>query len=161
MKLKLNELLNLKKDRVFELDNVDIDVKDNLFLRGLKKLDGYIAFYLDVSDSLIIEYDFKGYMVCPDSRTLEDVLLPFSYDESQVVVIDEFNDGFYIYDNEELEDLIISIVSPDAPIKVDNSEKLEYHRGDGWAVMSEDDFSKSQKEVIDPRLEKLREFKEE
>lgn len=161
MELSFKELFNLRDDKVYEFDDVTIEVENNTFLRRLKDLNGYIAFYPDASDQLIIEYEFEGKMVCPDSFTLEDVELPFSYDTSEPVSTSELEDGFYIYDHEDIEKLVLSIVLPDVPIKVENIENVEYYSGDGWALVSEEEFLDSQKDAIDPRFEKLMEFKEE
>lgn len=38
-------------------------------------------------------------------------------------------------------------------------EGVEYPKGKGWEVVTEDDFNASKKNAIDPRLAKLKEFK--
>ena len=37
----------------------------------------------------------------------------------------------------------------------------KYPSGDGWRILSEDEYQKAKRSSIDPRLAKLREFKAE
>ena len=66
---------------------------------------------------------------------------------------------FYFKESMEAKDLAAQIVLPEAPIKVVKNEKIEYSRGDGWSFVSETDYEASKKEEIDPRLQKLMEYK--
>ena len=57
--------------------------------------------------------------------------------------------------------LVEYIVWPEVPIKVVKKEKIEYSRGDGWSFVSEKDYESSREDEIDPRLQKLMEYKVE
>ena len=71
----------------------------------------------------------------------------------------EEEDGFLFNESTEAEELAVHIILPEAPIKVVKNKKIEYSRGDGWSFVSEEDYESSRKDEIDPRLQKLREYK--
>ncbi len=119
MKVLLKDLANIPERKTFDADIAHIDIKDDVFIRGLKDVEGYISFYYDVADRLFIDYRLSGYMLCPDALTLEDVEVPFELEEDREVVTKENEDGFYLPDGLELEELIVYIVSPEAPISVE------------------------------------------
>ncbi|MBQ1692283.1 MAG: hypothetical protein II017_05685, partial [Erysipelotrichaceae bacterium] len=100
-----------------------------------------------------------GTMICPCAITLEDVEVPFSLKEDEPVVHKEDEDGFLLNESIEAEELAVHIILPEAPIKVVKKEKIEYSRGDGWAFVSEKDYESSKKDEIDPRLQKLKEYR--
>ena len=62
-------------------------------------------------------------------------------------------------EDQEIEKIVLNIVFPEVPIKVVKNEKIEYSRGDGWSFVSEEDYESSKKDEIDPRLQKLKEYK--
>ena len=155
----LNDLINLNKEKVYPVDIDKYEVKDNIFLRRLEDVEGDVSFYYDASDELRINYHLTGNMVCPCAISLEDVYVPFDLSEDEKVVYKEDEDGFYLNENKSIEDMALYIVLPEVPIKVVKKEKIEYSRGDGWSFVSEEDYKTSQKDEIDPRLQKLKEYK--
>lgn len=155
----LNDLINLNKEKVYPVDIDKYEVKDNIFLRRLEDVEGDVSFYYDASDELRINYHLTGNMVCPCAISLEDVYVPFDLSEDEKVVYKEDEDGFYLNENKSIEDMALYIVLPEVPIKVVKKEKIEYSRGDGWSFVSEEDYRTSQKDEIDPRLQKLKEYK--
>jgi len=155
----LNDLINLNKEKVYPVDIEKYEVKDNIFLRRLEDVEGDVSFYYDASDELRINYHLTGNMVCPCAISLEDVYVPFDLSEDEKVVYKEDEDGFYLNENKSIEDMALYIVLPEVPIKVVKKEKIEYSRGDGWSFVSEEDYKTSQKDEIDPRLQKLKEYK--
>ncbi|MBO7697795.1 MAG: hypothetical protein J6S38_02015 [Erysipelotrichaceae bacterium] len=161
MIIKLNELINLAKDKVYPVDIRRYDVKENVFLRRLENVEGDISFYYDAADELRINYHLTGEMVCPCAISLEDVYVPFDLSEDEKIVHKEEEDGFYFNEDKQLEDLVMYIIWPEVPIKVVKKEKIEYSRGDGWSFVSEKDYESSREDEIDPRLQKLMEYKVE
>lgn len=159
MIIKLTDLINLSDDKRYKVDISSYPFENNLFIRRLEDVKGEICFYYDASDKLKIEYSLNGKMICPDAITLQDVDVEFDLNEIEDVVSKENEDGFYFYDSMSLEKLVAYIVSPHAPIKVVKNKKIEYSRGDGWSFVSEEDYEKSKKDEIDPRLQKLLEYK--
>ena len=161
MVIKLSELVNLAKDKTYPVDIERYEVKDNLFLRRIEGVKGDIDFYYDAADELRINYHISGNMVCPCAISLEDVYVPFDLSEDEKVVYKENEDGFYISGDMSIEEMAVYIVYPEVPIKVVKKEKIEYSRGDGWSFVSEEDYESSRADEIDPRLQKLMEYKVE
>ena len=159
MKIFLKDLVNIADQKSYEVDFKEIVIENNLFVRRLKNVEGDITFYYDVADKLRVNYQITGTFVCPCAITLEDVDVGFDVSEDEDVTNDLDEDGLYLTENIEVKDLTLQIVLPEVPIKVVKNEKIEYSRGDGWAFVSEEDFESSQKKQLDPRLQKLSEFK--
>ena len=159
MKIMLKDLVNIANEKTYEFDIDSYTVENNLFLRRLEKVQGYISFYYDVSDELRVEYHLGGNMICPDAVTLEDVEVPFELQDDNKVVKGEEDEGFYLNKDMSIEEMALYLVMPEVPIKVVKNEKIEYSRGDGWSFVSEEDYESSREDEIDPRLQKLKEYK--
>ena len=159
MIIKLSDLINLAKEKTYPVDIDKYEVKENVFLRRLEDVQGDISFYYDAADELRINYHIIGNMVCPCAISLEDVYVPFDLSEDDRVVHKENEDGFYLNEDMSVEKLVEYIVWPEVPIKVVKKEKIEYSRRDGWTFVSEEDFNSSSKDEIDPRLQKLKDWK--
>ncbi len=159
MKIYLKDLINIVNEKVYPVSIENYEVKDNVFIRRLCDTKGDLTFYYDAADELRVNYHLKGQMVCPCAISLEDVYVPFEIDEDDIVVSDPQKEGFLLDSNREVDDLVLSLVLPEVPIKVVKKEKIEYSRGDGWAFVSEKDYESSKKDEIDPRLQKLKEYR--
>ena len=48
----------------------------------------------------------------------------------------------------------------EVPLQATEATAEDYPSGDGWRVISEEEYEKSRKAEIDPRLAKLKEWKE-
>lgn len=155
----LKDLVNIADEKIYEFDIKNLDVENNLFLRAIKNAKGYMSFYYDSLDELRVEYHLSGIMVCPDAITLEDVNVDFDISDDLKVVNKDNEDGFYLKEDMTIEQMALYLVLPEVPIKVVNSEKIEYSRGDGWSFMSEEDYQSIQDKTVDPRLQKLKDYK--
>ena len=155
----LRDLLNIADEKVYEFDIDSYIIDNNVFIRRIEKVQGYISFYYDASDELRTEYHIGGNMICPDAITLEDVEVPFDLQDDLKVVRKENEDGFYLNEDMTIEQMALYIVLPEVPIKVVKNEKMGYSRGDGWSFVSEEDYESSREDEIDPRLQKLKEYK--
>lgn len=158
VKIYLRDLSNIANQKVYPVHLDYYEVKDNIFLRGLKNVNGDISFYYDNDDHLSVNYYLKGKMICPCAVSLEDVEVDFELSDDDVVVNNLDDEGFYLNRSMELEEMVLYIVLPEVPIKVVKKGKIEYSKGDGWAFLSQDEYEKSLNEKIDPRLEKLRDY---
>ena len=159
MKILLKDLLNIADEKVYDFNISSYEIENNIFLRRLQDVEGYISFYYDTSDELRTNYHVVGKMICPDAITLEDVDVPFDLQEDLKVVNDENEDGFFLNRDMVIEEMALYLVLPEVPIKVVKNEKIEYSRGDGWSFVSEEDYESSRADKIDPRLQKLKEYK--
>ena len=159
MKILLRDLVNIADEKVYEFDIDSFTVENNIFLRRIEQVQGYICFYYDASEELRVEYHIGGNMICPDAMSLEDTEVPFDLKEDLKVTKDENSDGFYLDRDMSIEEMALYIISPEVPIKVVKNEKIEYSKGDGWSFVSEEDYESSREDEIDPRLQKLKEYK--
>lgn len=161
MKINFKDLYNISDIKKYPVKEKLIEIDNNPFIRSIKDVEGTIDFYYDYNDQLCINYKLKGVMVCPDSMTLEDVNVDFFLDEEEDVVTSESADGFYFIDGMDIKEFISYIVLPEVPIKVEKTNETRYYSGDGWTILSEEEYNKNSKKEIDPRLAKLLEYKEE
>ena len=159
MKILLKDLVNIADEKIYEFDIKSLDVENNIFLRRIEEVQGHICFYYDASDELRVEYHLGGNMICPDAITLQDVKVPFELQDEDKVVHKEDEEGFYLGKDMSIEEMALYLVGPEVPIKVVKNEKIEYSRGDGWSFVSEEDYKSSREDEIDPRLQKLKEYK--
>ena len=159
VKIVLKDLMAMADEKTYPVQFDVYEVKNNVFLRRLENVDGQIVFYYDLSDKLRVTYQIAGEMICPDAITLEDVSVPFEVDEDEAVVFDPKEEGFLLDTNRESEEVVLSVVLSEVPIKVVKNRKIEYSRGDGWSFVSEKDYEASKKDEIDPRLQILKEYR--
>lgn len=161
MKILLKDLMNIADEKIYKVSIDSYTIENNIFIRRLENVEGEIAFYYDASEKLRINYRITGDMICPDAITLEDVNVPFDLSLDDKIVSDETAEGFYLVRDMSIEEMALYIVFPEVPIKVVKNEKKEYSRGDGWSFVSEKNYESSRQDVIDPRLQKLKEYKTE
>ncbi len=159
MKIYLNDLNRISTRRDYPVSIEKMEIEDNIYLRRLENVNGVISFYYDYENELHITYELQGMMICPCAVTLEDIEVPFELKDDENVVNDENEEGFYLKDSLEIEDMVYYILLPEVPIKVVKNEKIEYPRGDGWVFVTEEDLESSKKDEIDPRLQKLSEYR--
>ncbi len=159
MEISLKDLMRISDEKVCPVHIAAYPVEDGIFLRRLENVEGRIVFYYDVMDELRIAYDLKGDMICPCAISLEDVRVPFEVGEDEKIVGRQDEEGFYLNEPVSVEELVLQIVFPEVPIKVVKTEKIEYSRGDGWSFVSEEDYEASKEDRVDPRLQKLKEYR--
>lgn len=161
MKVLMKDLVNIADCKDYPIDLKNIVINDNVYIYGIKEVKGLISFYYDEDDILCIDYNLKGIMLCPDSMTFEEVEIPFEVNDNQNVVTNENEEGFYFLDDLSIEDFVSFIIIPEAPIRVEKKGVSRYYSGDGWTICSEEEYNSKARERVDPRLEKLLEYKEE
>ena len=161
MKICFKDLINIASEKRYDVDLKDIKIENNIFITGIKEVKGEIIFYYDDEHDLSISYSLKGIMLCPDSISLKETEVDFDVSDDTKVVTGEEDDGFYFIDNLEISEFVSYIIEPEAPIMVENPEEKRFYSGDGWTVLTEEEYNKRSKEEIDPRLAKILEYKEE
>lgn len=161
MKICFRDLANIADEKKYDIDLKDIEIHDNMFINGVKEVKGSITFYYDDNHDLCISYHLIGTMLCPDSMTLKNVDVAFDIEDDLNVVTSEEEDGFYFIDNSDINEFVSYIIEPEAPIMVENPDEKRYYSGDGWTILTEEEYNKRSKEEIDPRLAKLLEYREE
>ncbi len=98
-----------------------------------------------------------GVMTLPCARTLKDVSYPFDIDIDEVIGENSDNSLKIVQNRLEILPIIWQYILVDVPLRVLAPDAYEKPiEGDGWRLITEDD----EKEVIDPRLAKLKDYKE-
>ena len=118
--------------------------------------------YDTASERVFADLDIEGVMIVPCSITLEDVEYDFHTKSLEVFSFDKTEDEDVHEvkgDVVELLPVIFQLILMEVPLKVVKEGIKEYPKGDGWEVVKEEDYTKSKKDDIDPRLAKLKEFK--
>lgn len=156
MKLDLTKLIygNLYKIPV----EGEVIVPDE-FLEGTEirrispvKVSGYIS---NNEEEYELDINITGIMVLSCARTLKDVDYPFSIDINEIIGENNDNSLEIIQNRLEIFPIIWQNILVDVPLRVlapdAEEESLE---GDGWRLITQDD----DKEEIDPRLAKLKDY---
>lgn len=116
------------------------------------KVSGFIS---NNEEEYELDINVSGEMILPCARTLKDVKYPFSADILEVIGENSDNSLEIIQNRLEIFPIIWQTILVDVPLRVlapDAEEKsLE---GDGWRLITEDE----DKEEIDPRLAKLKDY---
>ena len=98
-------------------------------------------------------------MIVPCSITLEDVEYDFHTKSLEVFSFDKVDDEDVHEvkgDVVELLPVVFQLILMEVPLKVVKKGLKQYPKGDGWEVVKEEDYKKSEKKDIDPRLDKLK-----
>lgn len=148
----------------------DIEIDDALFagnsgILGVEDVHVEGSGYLDDNNDIFyVNMKIDGVMICPDAITFDEIEVPFETEAQETYsFVDTDEDGARIVENDEV-DLLPAIVDEiilEVPLQITLASEDEYPEGDGWKVYSEEDYQKMQEDKIDPRLAKLKEFKEE
>lgn len=177
MKWTKAELLRLLDNHTFELDT-DVQFAKDVFqgVSGLKGIqDVHVqgdCWYQEEQDEIYFDLHITGIMLCPDSITgqLLEVDLDTQTAETYVFkkpVFDEDDqeaDDSVRFVNNDVIDLLPAVIDAillEVPLQVTIASEDDYPSGDGWKVYSEAEYQESQKQQIDPRLAKLKQFKDE
>lgn len=108
------------------------------------------------------EMHVEGTMVCPCALTNEPVDVPLDFDYVDTFSFeDDPNEEIIVLDHDYLDLLpfLYERILMEIPINVVKKGKIKYPSGDGWRIMSEEEYQKSKNQEGDPRLAKLKEFK--
>lgn len=142
----------------------DVSTLESVVLRQLKNVEvsGQLT-YDGQDDRAYVGLLISGDMTLPDSVTNEDVVYHFETDVSETysfIPVSEDEPDILVIKNEiiDLKSLIFTSILAEIPLRVVKEGKRDYPKGDGWEVLSEEEYLKQEK-PIDPRLEKLKEFK--
>lgn len=166
MKWSRMELLQAK-DATIEFDEM-IRFEPEVFskmhqIRGLQDVtvSGNVH-YEASSERVFADLDIEGVMIVPCSITLEDVEYDFHTKSLEVFSFEKTDDEDVHEvkgDVVELLPVIFQLIVMEVPLKIVKEGLTQYPKGDGWEVVKEEDYTKSKKDDIDPRLAKLKEFK--
>ena len=115
------------------------------------------------SEVLLVDVDLKGKMILPCSISFQDV--PYSFKTSSRLAFSftqtEIESDVIIVEGEELDfdPEILALIWMEVPPRVISPKIRELPAGEGWEVVSEEEFRRRKEEKIDPRLAKILEYK--
>lgn len=168
VKWTLSDLVRERAVNVEFDEDVDIDASSfdqSSLINDVKDVHISGRGILDESDNrFYVKLNVTGIMLVPDAVTGEEIEFPFDTETDEVYAFDETSDdGVRVVTNEVIDLLpaVIDNIMLEVPIQVTNASSEDYPHGDGWQVYTEEEYEKSQGQRIDPRLAKLKEFKEE
>lgn len=153
------------KNGIIEVDEL-ISVEENDFLRHTQvksipevHITGTLQF--DQASLVFSNLELDGVMIVPDSITLEDLEVAFDTTSQAIYSFEpvQQEDEEIIVVKKERIDInpqILQAVIYEAPIHITRCPRDQYPKGDGWQVLSDQD---PVEEKIDPRWEKLNDFK--
>ena len=113
------------------------------------------GFLYDNDGEYELDINVSGEMILSCARTLKDVKYPFSININEIIDENNENSLQIIQNRLEIFPIIWQNILVDVPLRVLHPDaKEESLEGDGWRLITEDD----KKEVIDPRLAKLKDY---
>ena len=108
-----------------------------------------------------IQLEITGEMVIPCAITLEDVTIPFDIESCEIFSFDQSDDENIHFCKKnwiDLNPIVFQLILAEVPVKVVKND-ISYPKGDGWEIITEQDYLNSKIDEIDPRLAKLKDFK--
>ena len=116
------------------------------------KVDGFI---LNNEETFELDINVSGVMILPCARTLKDVEYPFDININEVIGENDDNSLEIIQNRLEIFPIVWQNILVDVPLRVLAPDaKEESLQGDGWRLITQD----NDKEEIDPRLAKLKDY---
>lgn len=116
------------------------------------KVSGYVY---NNEEELSLEIIVSGTMILTCARTLKDVEYPFNIEIDEIIGENEDNSLEIVQNSLDIFPIVWQNILVDVPLRVLHPDaKEESLEGDGWRLITEED----KKEVIDPRLAKLKDF---
>jgi uncharacterized protein len=113
-------------------------------------------------NALRVQLDIRGEMVVPCAITDEDVTIDFKTEDDVLFSFEKTDDENIIVvkgDMVELMPVVYPLIMMEVPLKVVKPGLKEYPKGDGWEVITEEEYERERKSQSDPRLAKLRDYK--
>lgn len=156
MKIDLSKMIynNLYKLPINEEIIIDEEKLDGTDIRKISpvKVDGFISYD---EENYNLDINVTGVMTLGCARTLKDVEYPFNIEINEIIGENDENSLEIIQNSLEIFPIIWQYILVDVPLRVLHPDAKEKSlEGDGWRLITEDD----KKEVIDPRLAKLKDY---
>ena len=167
MKYSRKDLLQLPNHHLSFSEDIDFDEETYQQFPRIRKLrdvhaEGDGEYAVD-EQRLYLNLHVTGVMTCPCDITFEDVDIPFDSQADEIISFDvKDRDDIEILkpngDVIELLPIIFRQILLEVPIKVKKEGEIIYPKGDGWEVVSENDYQTNKENEIDPRLAALKDY---
>lgn len=168
MEFKVHDLDRLTVGRIdidesleFDLSNLNLHSRltalRDIFAEGHGYFDSH-------SSQFITDLRVEGIMSVPCAISLKPFDIEFSIQYGEVFSFEPVSaeeEGIEEVEGDtlDLKPYILAAILAEVPMKAVNPELETYPEGDGWVVMTEEDYIKQKSQEIDPRLAKLKDFK--
>ncbi len=154
-KIQIDEWIGIEENDL--LHHTQVKSIPKVHVTGDLQYDGSTLVYSNL--------ELEGVMIVPDSITLEDLEVEFDTESHEIYsfspIKEEENEEDIIVVKKDTIDInpeVFQAVIYEAPMSITRLPRDQYPKGNGWQVISDQD--KVEKEdKIDPRWEKLSEFK--
>ncbi len=136
--------------------NSRINSVTDVHVSGRGMLEGTERFYA--------EFTVTGTMLCPDAISNKEIRVPLETDCQELYSFNGTEDDSARWaerDEVDLRPAVIDAIMMEVPLQATETSEEDYPSGEGWRVISEEEYEKSRKEAIDPRLAKLKEFRQD
>lgn len=144
-----NNFLNKK---IYPEINLKAEDFNDPYLKDLKELCYEIEFLEDK-----ISVKIAGIMICPCAITCEDVENRFEISEFlSLSKNDDFD--YYIENDLDTDEIALFLIKQEVPFQVVKKGKIVYPRGDGWKILSEQEFLKQQQNQTNSCFKKMLEL---
>lgn len=169
MKFNRDEMDKLTSSRLNIDEDIDIDFSSLYNPNRLIAIREVFAvgsvYYNKYTTQLVTDLTISGIMTVPCAITLEPFDIEFDAKIGEVFFFekseDTMDESFELVEEDDLDltPYIVSAVISEVPLKAINPNLEEYPKGNGWQVMTEEEYTKIKSQEIDPRLAKLKDFK--
>ncbi len=151
-KIQIDEWIGIEENDL--LHHTQVKSIPKVHVTGDLQYDGSTLVYSNL--------ELEGVMIVPDSITLEDLEVEFDTESHEIYsfspIKEEENEEDIIVVKIDINPEVFQAVIYEAPMSITRLPREQYPKGNGWQVISDQD--KVEKEdKIDPRWEKLSEFK--
>lgn len=112
-------------------------------------------------ERIFVSMNIEGTMIVPCAITLEDIEFPFETEAYETFGFEASDEEFLHVmkgDVVEVLPIIFQLILMEAPLKV-VKKGIKYPKGKGWEVVKETKAKPAEKQKLDPRLAKLKQFK--
>lgn len=164
MKWTLGELSVDDNQKMYYEQTVKLNKADFEHIDRLLDIDAFyingVWYYDELNDHLYTEFNLSGDITVAGSVDLEPYIHHIDVSTTEVFGFENVDDiADHLVQNDEVDLLpfIKQLVVANIPVKMVD-ENLEYPKGDGWSVISEEDFANEEKPV-NPKMAKLLELK--
>ena len=168
MLIRKTDLLNAELDQLQSEEDLTFSSEELVEYPRIRKiLQAHVEYrgkYDSGMDHLYMMFHIQGKMIVPCDITLEDAEYDYDFEETVDFVFHEEEDPnvYVIKENQfETKPIVLQLIHQDIPLKVVKKGKIDYPKGNGWEVMTEEEYQKSKENQIDPRWAKLAELQKD
>lgn len=118
--------------------------------------------YLDnEAERFYVDMHVTGQMLCMDAINGEALKVPFATDASETYSFADTPEDVRIVKEGiiDLSEAVRDAIILEAPLQVTDVDPADYPGGEGWRIVSENEYERNKTQEMDPRLAKLQEFK--